>query len=225
MREVSIAELILDFDLYPRTQIDSSHVRYMRIAHEGGTILPQPIIDKKSKRVIDGFHRISMYKRIDKSMKIEVIEKNYASDAEMFADAMRLNAHHGRNLSPFDRAHCIIRAESLGMTVEQIAGDLSMSVEAIGEMKLEKMGTMRSDGLRVTIPIKRTIQHMHGRQLTKRQFEANDRLGGMNQMFYVNQLIELIESDLLDKENEDLMARLQVLEDLLKAVIKEYAVV
>lgn len=213
-----LAELILDYNFYPRTQIDSSHVRYLRIAHEGGAHLPPPITDRKSKRVVDGFHRVTMYRRIDPETEINVIEKNYKDEAAMFAEAMRLNAHHGRNLGPFDRMHCILRAEELKMTVDQIAANLSMTVEAIGELKTDRIGNLRVDGVKTEIPIKRTIHHMSGKQLTKRQYEANDKLGGMNQIFYVNQLIELIEADLLDLSNANLRQRLAYLFDLLKEI-------
>jgi hypothetical protein len=218
MRVVKLAELILDYNIYPRTQVDNSHVRYMHIAVDGGAKLPPPIVDKKSLRVVDGFHRVTMYKRIDKNGEIEIIEKSYKNDAEMFADSMRMNAHHGRNLSPFDRTHCIIRAEELGMTVEMIAAELSMTVEAVGELKRDHIGNMRIDGQKTSIPIKRTILHMCGKQLNKRQSEANDKLGGMNQIFYVNQIIELIEADLIDTSNENLLERMRHLMNLMKNI-------
>lgn len=215
MRMIKLAELVLDYSIYPRTQTDNNHVRYLMIAVQGGATLPPIIIDKKSKRVIDGFHRVTGWRRIDKHGEIEVIEKTYKNDSEMFAEAMRLNAQHGRNLAPYDRMHCIIRAEEMGMTYEQIAKELCLTVEAIGEMRAGRCGEMRVGNKMKSFPIKRTIQHMAGKKLTKAQFEANDKLGGMNQLFYVNQLIELIEADLLDLSNERLMERLA---DLVKAL-------
>jgi Trp operon repressor len=41
----------------------------------------------------------------------------------------------------------------------------------------------------------------------------------MNQAFYANQLVELIESNMLDTEDEMLMERLQILHDLLGGVL------
>ena len=224
MRKMKATEPIIDFGIYPRMETDTNHIRYLQIAHEGGAKLPPIVVDKKSLRIVDGIHRTKMYRRIDKNMEIEVIEKDYKSDVEMFADAIRLNAHHGRNLSPFDRTHCILRAEELGLTVEETAAALSMTVEAVGELKTDRVGKLKVAGKKPQeIPIKRTISHMAGKHLTSRQVEANERLGGMNQGFYVNQLIELIESNLIDTANEQLCERLKVLSELLDDFVAKLA--
>jgi len=220
MRQMKLSEVILDFTLYPRTQIDGNHVRYLLLSHEGGAKLPPIVIDKKSKRVADGFHRVSMMKRLDPTGIIEAIEKNYKDDAELFADAIRLNAHHGRNLSPYDRTHCVLRGEELGLDVDAIAAALSITVEAVGELRADRVGEMRVAGKKVEVPLKRTINHKAGSVLTQRQVQANDRLGGMNQLFYVNQLIELIEAELLDRSNERLMGRLEHLAEILDSVVR-----
>jgi len=62
---------------------------------------------------------------------------------------------------------------------------------------------------------------MAGKQLNKKQQETNKRLGGMQQSFYANQLIDLIESDLLDVNNPLLIERLRTLHGLLAAVLKQ----
>ena len=60
---------------------------------------------------------------------------------------------------------------------------------------------------------------MAGKKLSKPQEAANRKLSGMNQVFYVNQLITLIEADLLDKENDELLAKLQQLQVLLDGLL------
>jgi len=72
---------------------------------------------------------------------------------------------------------------------------------------------------KLTVPLKQTIRHMRGRNLTKEQSAANDKLSGMNQSFYVNQLITLIESKLLDSEDEQLFERLKHLHGLLEELL------
>jgi len=61
---------------------------------------------------------------------------------------------------------------------------------------------------------------MAGKELTPEQAEANRRLSGMEQLFYVNQLILLIENDLLDRSNEKLLAGLARLRELLDGVVE-----
>ena len=70
------------------------------------------------------------------------------------------------------------------------------------------------------LALKNTVrQQFAGKRLNQRQVEANDRLSGMNQQFYANQLIELIESKMLDLKDEKLMARLKILNDFLDEIL------
>jgi len=104
MQTININSLVLDFTLYPRCRVDDQHASYMLESVKAGVELPPVIIDKKSKRVIDGFHRVTAMKRFFKLNKkekpeITAIIKTYKSEADMFLDAMKYNAAHGRMLT------------------------------------------------------------------------------------------------------------------------------
>ena len=217
MRMMKAAELVLDFDLYPRNNIDSHNVRNLIDALTEGVELPAVIIDKKSKRVVDGFHRVRAHlKYLGDDAKIGVVERSYKDEAAMFVDAMKYNAAHGCKLDPCDRTHCVIIAERLHIPIDKVAGALNMPADKLGSLR---NGRTAKDSAGLTIPLKRTVRHAAGRRFNKRQVEANDKLSGMNQVFYVNQIIELIESDLLNKEDEGLIAKLRVLHGLLDDVL------
>ena len=216
MRKMKCSELVLDFDLYPRANVDSKHVTDIAQALAIGVEMPPVVIDKKSKRVVDGFHRIRAAVRVfGDAAEFEVVEKSYKSDGDLFMDAMRYNSAHGAKLDTFDKAHCVLRAVDLGIDDAAIADALHVKEEWIGELRV---GRSAKDG-KLHVPLKNTIKHMRGKHLTKPQAAANQKLGGMNQAFYVNQLITLIESDLLDRSNEELMKRLAVLGKLLDGVL------
>jgi hypothetical protein len=216
MRKLKVSALVFDFNLYPRQQVDMHHVAEMVEAKKAGIDFPPVLIDKKSKRIVDGFHRAKTELRIDGAdATIEVVEKSYRSEREMFLDAMRHNANHGRALSSYDRAHAVILAGNLGLDDEAIAGALSITVDRVSSLRVNKSATAG----KLQVPIKRTIRHMAGGKLTKRQVETNRKLGGMEQLFYVNQLVMLIESGLLDKGNEDLMEKLAKLHELLGELV------
>jgi len=224
MEKVNINSLIMDFNLYPRCKVDSVHASYMLESINAGVQLPAIIVDKKTKKVVDGFHRITSFRQYFKSHKdvepiVDVIFKSYKSDAAMFADAMKYNSSHGRMLTQYDRAHCIILAEEMKLTREEITFALSITASKYDELKAEHIGSLHKSP-HLNIPLKRTIRHKAGQKLTKKQAEVNERLSGMNQMFYANQIIDLIESDLLDTENEKLMNRLEVLHKLLEGIFQ-----
>lgn len=217
MRKMKASEIVLDFDLYPRNNIDQGNVKTLIDAIIAGEELPPVIIDKKSKRCVDGFHRIRAYLRhFGEEARICVVEKTYRNDAEMFLDAMRYNANHGAKLDPCDRTRCTIIAERLSIPLDAVAGALHMPVQKLGKLQNER--TAKSGG-GLTIPIKRTFLHMAGRKFSKRQEEANTKSSGMNQVFYVNQVIDLIEAKMLDTEDENLLLRLRHLSDLLEELL------
>lgn len=220
MKRMKVVSLVLDFDLYPRPQVNSQDVGSMVLAEKAGAEFPPILIDKKSKRVIDGFHRCKKQLRVyGPDAEIDVVEKTYRNSAEMLLDAIKYNANHGRKLNSFDRTHALLLADNMKISIDKVAGALSMTVEAVESLRLNKSASVGSGKLTTAIAIKRTIGHMAGKKLTKSQIEANKGLGGMNQLFYVNQLITLIEANLIDKENEDLIERMRKLHGLLEEAL------
>src|SRR5688572_5167258 len=99
MAKIKISDLVLDFNLYPRNDVSSVNVTSLIDAIEMGDPIPPPVVDKSSKRVIDGFHRVNAYKRLA-HQEIEVTFREYKNEKDMFADAVRLNRAHGRAFDP-----------------------------------------------------------------------------------------------------------------------------
>jgi hypothetical protein len=213
IKQVPAAEVILDFDLYPRNDLDSHNVRRIVESMQAGIEMPPIIRDQKSHRCVDGFHRLRAAIRLyGDNSEVSVIDRTYKNEAEIFLDAMRLNASHGVGLDPFDRTRCVILGDKLKLTLDQIAGALNMTTQSLG--KLRETRTAMAGSLRV--PLKQGISKMfNNRRLTKQQAETNERLSGMNPLFHVNQLVMLIQADMLDLENENLIKGLQKLHALL----------
>lgn len=218
LKKIKVAEIVLDFSLYPRIDVDEQHVRYIVGALEAKQEMPPVVVDAKSLRCVDGFHRTRAYLRLyggDHQVSAEA--KHYGSDSEMLLDAIRFNASHGRMITSADRAHCIIQCEKLKLEPVMIASALNMTTEKYTELRVGRIGKVGKSGQRL-VALKQTIQHMAGRTLTPQQAETNKHLGGMNPGFYANQLIMLIESDLIDTSNEELMERLKKLASLIRGM-------
>jgi hypothetical protein len=214
---VKAAVLVEDFDLYPRADVDSTHVAHIADAIEAGVEMPPVIACRKTKRIVDGFHRRRAHIRVfGDDADIRVVWNEYASEAELFEEAMRLNAAHGRNITSSDRTKCAIMANKLGISSDRIADALHVTVEKIESLLQYKV---RVEGSRTPAILKYPVRHLAKREepvvLTKSQAEVMPRLGGNNQTFYVNQLIMLIENDMLDRSNEKLMERLEILKGLI----------
>lgn len=216
---MKVSELLLDYELYPRERIEPYNVNQMVEALRAGRELPPVVIDRKSRRVIDGFHRVRAYQKLyglDAEIPVEL--KDYKDDAQMFADAVRLNANHGRQLSTYDRARCIAKAEALKLEPDVISSMLNMTLERIAEMKAERFATYKMEP-RV---LKRTTAHLAGRELTNDEAEYNIKAGGMHQTFYINQVIAMLEADTVNWESQKVVNALKRLYDLLdKAMMIE----
>jgi hypothetical protein len=216
---IKLSELVFNFEFYPRAKVDSYHVAHLTEAYRSGAELPALIVDKESKNIVDGFHRGYALERLHgKDAIAKVILKSYPDRAAMFLDAMVYNGGHGRNLSTFDRAHCVILAERYGIEPEQIAASLAITIQSVGELRQNRVGRLKGKG-GVATPLKRTLRHMVDQPMTEGQVEAQTKLGGMEQLFYVNQIIVLIENDLLDVDNPKLMLGLEHLAELLQQIL------
>lgn len=216
MRKIKVSLLVIDYNLYPRNNVDSYNVRCIADAIAAGEKLPPILIDRKSKRIIDGVHRTKAYLTIDENMDVDVIEKDYKSEKEMFLEAMRLNAAHGAKLDACDRTRCCIIAEKLHISIDAVAGALHMTVDKLAGLQATR--TAKTSG-GLSVPLKRTFQHMSGQRMTKPQMEVNQRSSGMNQAFYAIQLIDMIQANLLDKEDEKLIDTLRKLNELLDELL------
>ena len=212
MQKVKVADLVLDYGLYPRGSVNSKNVSEIATARMEGVDVPPVLACQKTKRVVDGFHR---YKAeilaFGDDAEIDVLFKRYKNDQALFLDSVRYNASHGYKLQSFDRTRCTLIAERLQIDLTELSKAINIPAEKLEKLRMDRVAKNQN----LSQPIKTTIRHMTGRRMNRRQWEANEKLSGMQQVFYANQLIELIESKLLDASDKKLMKRLAHLSELL----------
>ena len=98
-----VSGLVLDRELSPRERLGSNHVRQLAEALRAGATFPPIVVQRGTSRVVDGFHRVEAHRRVyGREALVEVVEKEYVDDGELFLDAVRLNAAHGSRLAPYD---------------------------------------------------------------------------------------------------------------------------
>jgi hypothetical protein len=190
----------------------------MQKALEAGEVLPPVVADKKSKVVVDGFHRTLVVLRKGPNALIEVLFRPYKNRAEMLLDAMRLNSAHGEKLSSYDKARSVALAEEFKLAPEVVAAALRMTVEQVADLRMRKTAIDPDQKL---IPIKLPLRRFAGQQLTASQIEGNQRAGGMSQLYMINQVINLIEHNLIDTASESVRERLAHLAKLLAKFVKK----
>lgn len=221
--EYPIASLVEDVNLYPRHAVDSAHVSALALAIESGVELPAVVADRKSCRIVDGFHRCRAYRRIlgpDAKVPVEFIE--YINEAEMVRDAVARNARHGRRLDGIDKTRSIIMLRNVGMSDEEIGMTLHVPPKHVKKLAVRIATAPKStDGTIPTtshIALKRSVAHLEGARLTKKQANAHKSMPGTSLLLLTQQLTKAIENDLVNYEDDQLVAALGYLRELLQSV-------
>ncbi len=209
---IPAGSLVLDFQVYPRHQVSETHVRDLARALEAGATLPPVIGERKTRRVVDGFHRTRAALKVSEQAEIEVSWRDYAGEKELLLDAIRLNSGHGQKLTPYDMARCVVLADEFKFEPAELASALSLTVERVEKLRVSK--TAQDSDHKVTA-IKRTLYPFRGRRLSRRQMTGNEKASGHSALFLVFQVVNLIENDLIDRGDEKLAAALERLGGLL----------
>lgn len=211
-RSIKASLLVRDLTIYPRAQVDPYHVNELVEAYKSGSPIPPPLVERTTHRIVDGYHRIAAWQKLEGvDATIDVLEKVYATEADLIEEAILLNAAHGRALSVYDKARSIAIAKEAGISRERIATALHITRERVDELLLTRFS---GDGE----VLKRTTVHFAGRQMTPAQVEYNrGPAGGMDQLFYINQVVSLIEADAVDWSRDRVVAAMKRLHGQLEA--------
>lgn len=204
-QEIKLSAVIEDFNIYPRHSVDSTHASQLIGAIDAGAILPPIVVEAETFRLVDGFHRVRCYRKtMDADAVIAAVVVKYDSAAELLAHAIELNAAHGKGLSSWDRLRCIELSKDKGLSYGDLARSLGTTEARLS--KLETRRTARREDGSVVL-LKRASLHLAGKVVTDGQAEAQRKLGGNQASFYFGQIIQLVESELLPKNNPELVGK------------------
>jgi len=202
---MKIKNIRVDESLYPRSSIDGQTVTRLLDVLRCDRALPPITVEAKTHRLVDGRHRLQAMRRFaGEDADIEVVEEKYATELTMFRRAIELNREHGLPLAPFDRALCITRMRKLGADDEVVRETLCLTAKALNTLVRNKLATYKGQ----EVPIKRTLGYLAGEKIGDQTMQVNERAGGMTPLFYVNQLLDLLRHNLLDRRNIRLVTAL-----------------
>ncbi len=132
-----IGDLRFDESVYPRSGINFTHVQDLVNASLAGCAFPPIIIDRASKRVVDGVHRYTAYKKLyGANHDTAVDERDYADETELWLAAVAANSDHGLNYTAYERTRILVEGERRGITRAQVATLIHLPVE-LAEKKIE----------------------------------------------------------------------------------------
>lgn len=207
--QIELDKIVLDEALYPRTNLDTFHVSRLRQALAVGAVFPPLVLEVGTHRLVDGRNRLEAYK-LAGIKTANIIEKSYASDADLFADAVRLNAEHGKPLDHFEIRSAVAKLAEFGFTRERISEAVRVSPERIDEIRKGFAQTPTGE----PVALKGGLRHMRGEPLTDRQMQVNRSYGGAKGTFYANQIVQLLENDLWPRDSDAFADAMDHLTDL-----------
>ena len=214
-KKIPISSLVEDLSdsLYPRSDVDGSHVNLLARALQSGATLPPIVADAKSKRIIDGVHRRRAYLRVYGSQaEVDVELRSYKSAADMARDAVALNTRHGKPLDATEATRCALMLQRHGLLKEQIAVAMSTTQDRVQQLLV-----------RVVIvngqpqPAKPVVWSGgdRPRKLTPDQYQVTQSASGWKSGQTVTQLTNELRAGVLDLKNEKLVEALWMLHDII----------
>lgn len=215
---IQLSKIHFDEDIYPRKQLDDHNVNELVRAFTAGVAVPPIVLDKDTLTCVDGKHRVRAAEKADID-KIPADLKTFPDKAAMLEAAIRLNIH-GRQLSSYDKAYCTILADTVGLDDARLQAAMCTTLDHLQQLKARKIGFDPSGN---KMPLKTTMQHMAvqhtNKRLTKAQDAGHVKATGMAQLAYVNQVINMLDHKMIDKNNVKLMEALEDLKNKLIAFL------
>jgi hypothetical protein len=234
MKSLLAATLIEDFTLYPRSEVSAQEVADLCEHLRAGETMPPIIADSKSLRVIDGFHRLRAVKRVfGESAKIRVELRTYNNDSEMYEDALKSNARHGRRITGSELTHAVLRGvNEFKIEATRLALVIGVTPDRIEQIVPGRVGSIVSGGkppvlASVKLPdggvskryvaLKPSVRHLWGTnpELTEEQAAVIDRAPGQPQALLFRQTREIVEQKLVDWNNPAAVRELRELKRVL----------
>lgn len=208
-QKLKIAVLILDWNLWPRAsvnQIDYAHVKKMVEAAKAGDTLPPIVVDKKTKKVVDGFHRLEVARRVEGDEGEIVCDvRNFKDDAAMLVAAAELNARHGMPLTNKDRARVISIGLEMGVSMKQLAKSLGMGNDYIEKFLDDRTAFDTADR---RVPLAAGAKDLAGRKLNRAQMDYVNSADRNGATFHAAMLLKAIKAGVVDWDNEKTVARM-----------------
>src|SRR5262249_20392515 len=149
------------------------------------------VVARDSNVIVDGAHRFRAHLN-QRRKKIAAIVKAYKNDAELWQDAVTLNAGVGLKLTPHDSVRVVQISERLGLKEIDVAAMLQTSIShlrtiaarfATVEDAIEGVSKLRK------IPLKASVRHLAGQTITTAQVTALQSAPGVSYLLCANQLL------------------------------------
>ena len=201
--KVKALELVKDWNLWPRYEsqaLDATNLARIREAIKAGEELPPIIVDIKTNRIVDGFHRHEAYlKEFGDTTEITVEFREYEKESEVFKDAVRLNAKTGLPLSPRDKVHAILVMKKLKIPAVEQAKVLGMTDEHRLRILKNRTATTSTGE---NIPLPAGAMALAGKKLNKKEEHFARTSNGSLPVLHIRLLLNALRANVICTDTE-----------------------
>ena len=210
LKKVAIDELVEDYRLYPRAEVDGPTVEEFREALRAGAKFPPLRVCAKTLRIIDGYHRKVAYEREQATHVLCSLEE-VADDRDLFTRAAAANAAHGRRYTSGDLIQGVKLAKRLGLTREQVSAAFFLPPE-----RVEKLERISSGGGSATL--ERNIPSSRSRsKLVEKSMDT------ISQLTWATSLLRCLREGHVNGKSEELRRHLEELSQELPEYLRRTA--
>jgi hypothetical protein len=195
---VRVGELVIDYGILPRSAVNFAHVGTLKNAALAGASFSPIIAERSTRRVVDGLHRCKMYVQLyGEGHEVEVEFRDFVDENELWLAAVAANSTHGLAYTTYDRRRILVEAERRGISREVISSAIKMPVEKAEKKLADGSAFVKTPiGQRERVPLRTGLKRLAGRDLTKKQVEANEK-AGMRAEYHCEALVALLRAGLL----------------------------
>lgn len=217
--KLRLDELVEDLRVYPRGAVSDMRADDLAYALDAGAVLPPLVIDRKTRKIVDGFHRARAFrKRHGKDAEVPCIVRDFADDAAMLLESARLNSGHGLPLGRHDQRVVAIRARELGADSAEIAAALGITPQRLITIAVRVAQSDEGD-----VPLKRGTEHLSNQYLSHDQVEKIRKMRGAPIASKARELSGLIQSGIAPMADPDVQASLRELFMVIEAALTAQA--
>jgi hypothetical protein len=193
-KKMNIVDVIADWVIYPRHDVDRVRVNEYSIAMQTGAIFPPIRVDSTSKKIADGFHRLEAYKK-NKVEQIDVELYEFQDEAELIWWSINWNAQHGLKLTKYDTGRCLNIGREYGLSDEKIAQALCMTIDKIYSMEKERVRINIDTGK--PVEVKKVISNITSTHVTPEQIKAQKPFNAMGATYTIERACDVLICNLL----------------------------
>lgn len=216
---VKLDEVLLDEELYPRRKESwVTAYGYSQAMKAGSKFPPIVVANHKGKKyLIDGWHRMQAYRK--NGVEYADAEVFKAKDrTEMYIEAVRRNATHGRPFTFQERVGIIDKLGKMNVSNETISKIVGIQIEKMESIKIERI-TNTVTGK--TVILKSPMKHFSGHVIQNGEAEVQEQITGVrSQVQLIDMVTNMLEEGAFDMDNPAVVKCLERLSDMLDTKLK-----